>query len=134
MNKIPFSYAGAMEYNKGKGITEDVFKDYALDKFGVSNNDAKKIFDEIDRNDSGGLREREFDKWTREATDNTTNTDTSTTTTSLTTSVSPNVSTSGGDRGSSLNNIPGVRIGETSRLKRDSDYGGSVNDKLTTKY
>lgn len=64
-------YANMVNYNDAKrhiknenGVTEDVFVRYVRTEFGdVAAKDAGSLFDEIDANNSGGLREAEFNRW-----------------------------------------------------------------------
>lgn len=65
------NYADEVNYNDAKrhienenGVTEGVFVRYVKAEFGnVPRQRALALFDEIDANNSGGLREAEFDGW-----------------------------------------------------------------------
>lgn len=65
------NYASSINYNDAKshiddekGITQEVFVRYVRTEFGdVAAKDAGALFEAIDKNGSGGLREAEFNRW-----------------------------------------------------------------------
>lgn len=59
------NYSDASSYiTKENGVTKEVFLRYAQAQFpDVALQEVEAIFNQIDRNGSGGLREREFDSW-----------------------------------------------------------------------
>ena len=57
------NYSDAVQFADKRGITQEVFLEYADKKLGIDKNQAKEIFNSIDYNGSGGLREREFNKF-----------------------------------------------------------------------
>ncbi|MEQ9108234.1 MAG: hypothetical protein RLO04_12290 [Limnobacter sp.] len=73
VNSIPqfLDYTETVNYNDAKrhiqnenGVTNEVFVRYIQAEYGnVSRQDASALFDEIDANNSGGLRLAEFNKW-----------------------------------------------------------------------
>jgi hypothetical protein len=70
------SYTDEVNYNDAKrhiqnenGVTKEVFGRYIKAEFGdVTPRGAMALFDEIDANNSGGLREAEFSRWAADST------------------------------------------------------------------
>lgn len=120
------NYADAKSYDtNGNGIQKSDFVKYATKELGVSEGEAKSLFNKIDANDSGGLRKAEFDKSDRGDSNNTDH---------AIGGGDNDQPTEGGNNkgGSSLNNIPGVKFGDTQRLHRDGKKEGFKDDKINT--